>query len=532
MSILIQAGHHSSVSELLMQKLYERGLGEPEVSFSHRLSCNQVTDTVDKLIERNKASDSNNKLADNVIVDFLLANLDKENWGWQAENNMPTFSYWRNLEPEVRFILVFDHPKYIFNHLTTNTLTTDALDKVIDNWVEYHQKMLEAIKLYQDKALLLEGRAALNNVVSLKKEMKNIAPTLELKSGWQIPKENSYSNSNPVLQKSNPTIDLIAEEILCKYPKVISVFNELLSKASISNSQKIQKTKRIELDRLLLSLNSINSESEDKQAALENKKLDEKLLQLDKENIQLKQSLVTQQHESLVNAKLVQEQLVTAEKVIEDLKKLDIKNDENSNLKIKNLELESKLLRQQLFQAQEELESSTVNVPKATTLGQENKILLSELLKAQEELEAVYSENQVLKNSSLQEPTSKAIEVTHSSIPEPLMVRYGAADRIKSDLPYILGNKIVNTKKAKDMAKLPLALAKEYKEFQLQAENEQLLPNIEDYLDSHEVEKIKNHLSYRLGITLIEGMKSPKKMIGLPKNLSKEIIGFNINKHK
>lgn len=532
MSILIQVGHESSSSKLLMQKLYERGLGEPEVSFSHRLTYNQVTDTIDKLIERNKASNGNSKLADNVIVDFLLANLDKENWGWQAENNMPALSYWRNLEPEARFILVFDHPKYIFNHLTTNTLTTDALDKVIDNWVEYHQQMLEVIKLYQDKVLLVEGRAALNNVVSLKEEIKNIAPTLELKSGWQVPKESFCSNNKSVLQKSNPTVDLIAEEILCKYPKVISVFNELLSKASISNSQNIHKTKRIDIDRLLLSLNSINSESEDKQAALENKKLNEKILQLDKENTQLKQDLAAHQRESLVNANLIQEQLVTAEKVIADLKKLDTKNNKDSNLKIRNLELESKLLTQQLFQAQEELESSTVKAPKATTLEQENNILLSELLKAQEELEAVYSENQVLKNSSLQQPASKSIEVTDSSTPQPLMVKYGAADRIKSDLPYRLGNKIVKTKKAKDMAKLPLALAKEYKEFQAQAGNEQLLPNIEDYLDAHEAEKVKSHLSYRLGITLVEGMKSPKKMIGLPKNLSKEIIGFNINKHK
>lgn len=85
MSIIIQTGHRSSNSKLLMQKLYNRGLSEPLHSYTHQLTSQQIADTIFKVISRNSTAVTNNKLIDNVMTDFLLSNLDFENWGWESE---------------------------------------------------------------------------------------------------------------------------------------------------------------------------------------------------------------------------------------------------------------------------------------------------------------------------------------------------------------------------------------------------------------------------------------------------------------
>lgn len=144
-------------------------------------------------------------------------------------------------------------------------------------------------------------------------------------------------------------------------------------------------------------------------------------------------------------------------------------------------------------------------------IKQENDLLIKQLHQVQEELERYYLENQKLK-SQKQEPAKS--------------VYYGAADRVKEDLPYRLGATMVShSKSAKDLATLPLALAKEYREFQKSGKSEEL-PPLDAFQDVNEAEKVKKHLSYRLGKTLVDGLKSPKDMVDLPVKLGREIVGF------
>lgn len=182
---------------------------------------------------------------------------------------------------------------------------------------------------------------------------------------------------------------------------------------------------------------------------------------------------------------------------------------ENNNLQNQLMVLmsEKQSLEQQLSQ-NVSLEQNKNNI----NTKQENELLISQLHQVQEELERYYLENQKLKSEQKKEP------------PKP--VYYGAADRVKEDLPYRLGATMVNhSKSAKDLAVLPLALAKEYREFNKNKPNDEL-PAIEEYQDAYEAEKVKKHLSYRLGKTLVDGLKSPKSAIDLPVKLGKEIVGF------
>lgn len=147
----------------------------------------------------------------------------------------------------------------------------------------------------------------------------------------------------------------------------------------------------------------------------------------------------------------------------------------------------------------------------------ENDLLIKELHNLQIQLEAFYNTS-----SSID---SKVVEIKPKADDK---VYYGAAEKVKADLPYRLGSKIISTPlKTKAVVRLPLDLFSEYKKFN--KENVKKLEQSIDfsqYKDAQEAEKIKNHLSYRVGKTLVTGLSSPTSFIKMPIKLAKEFIDF------
>lgn len=478
MSIIVQSGHETSKSKQLMKKLYERGLSRPADSYTNQMTPEQVSETLYKVLARENMSSANEKMADNVMIDLLLANLDSENWGWESDKNLASLEYWGEVEPDVRFILVFDHPKNVLNNLISEKITIELLDQIMSEWVSYHQTMLGFFEKNQDKAILVEGVFAIKDINSLGVQLKNIAQTLQLKSSWQVMNgsASSIESSNTKLQlQFNVVKNNIFAEIINKYPEVIEIFNTLLDKASIKNSDLIYKTKRTSLDSLVESLNYLEFE-EDKKSSLANieKSLEQKELEAQRLNRELQES----------------------------------------NSKRQVLENELKKVSNRI---EEKAQSSH---PVSTDIEKENELLIVQLHQLQEELERYYIENKKLKSNEV----GKSDRTIRDLEQQP--THYGAAERIKQDLPYRLGEKIVKAKQPKHIVSLPFVLAKEYSDFQKNDVSVEKLPPIELYKDAYEADKVKEHLSYKVGKVLVDSTKSPKKMITMPKNLTKEVVEF------
>lgn len=449
MSIIVQTGHETSKSKQLMERLYERGLSRPADSYTHKMTPEQVSETLYKVLARENMSSANEKMADNVMTDFLLANLDSENWGWESSKNIYALDHWLKLEESVGFILVFDHPKTIFESSSINTLTVESLNQRIEDWVKYNESLLDFYEKNQDKSILIEGDSALSNIAGLKEQVKRIASTLELKSSWQVASINTAITKEPSANSGyNILLSLIAEEALTNYPEVITLFNKLLSKASIKESDSIFKTKRIGIDKLVSSLNTIGLEQE-------------RILSIEKE----------------------------------------------AQLKYENLE---RVLREQQSERKKHSDD---------TVLQSNQIIVEHLLQTQEELERLYQERS---NKKEQQSNSKKLET-----PKKI---YGAAEAIKADLPYKLGNVLVSAKKPDQIVKLPMTLMKEYKSFEKESGHLYSPLKLDEYADAREAEKVKKHLSYQLGKIMVDSKQSPKKLISLPLNMGKLIISFKKNK--
>ncbi|HDR1358543.1 TPA: protein HyaE, partial [Pasteurella multocida] len=138
------------------------------------------------------------------------------------------------------------------------------------------------------------------------------------------------------------------------------------------------------------------------------------------------------------------------------------------------------------------------------SLENENKVLLAQLQLIQEELEKLYIDNQVLKA-------------------KPRL--YGAADRIKNQLTYRLGYKIQRHGRSLfGLIFLPFILFFTYLGFKREMKKYEwnTLPPIHEYEDAHEANRIKSHLSYKLGVLFLQEINNPFKWLTLPYKLIKE----------
>ena len=196
------------------------------------------------------------------------------------------------------------------------------------------------------------------------------------------------------------------------------------------------------------------------------------------------------------NASLVKESASVKQSKVQELQRIEKSIQEKAK---ENEQLKAKL---DDFQAkQKEL------AEKEKSKTSENELLLTQLMSVQEELEKYYLENEALKE--------KKKEVKR---------HYGAAQRVKQQLSYRLGSKMIEESKSfGGILGMPFSLRTVYKEYKkdMKERADKKLPPIESYADAYEVPRIKKHLSYKLGEATIKSMKSPFGIFKLPFALKK-----------
>lgn len=176
---------------------------------------------------------------------------------------------------------------------------------------------------------------------------------------------------------------------------------------------------------------------------------------------------------------------------------------------------------QELKSAQSELSELQARPAVDPQLSEENDLLLTQLHRVQEELERYYLENQRLK-----------AQVAPPKPEKPAF--YGAADRVRQQLSYRIGARMIqNSRSLGGWVAMPWAVLGEVRRFKReQPEREaRKLPPIYTYRDAHEAERVKQHLSYRLGQAYLANAKSPVGWLRMPFAIQREAKAFRQRQH-
>ena len=137
-------------------------------------------------------------------------------------------------------------------------------------------------------------------------------------------------------------------------------------------------------------------------------------------------------------------------------------------------------------------------------LEEENELLLAQLHQVEEELERYYLENLELKQSGGKTAKEK---------PQPL---YGAAERIKNQLSYRLGRAMIDRSTSlKGWLSMPWAALRIRSAFRAErrAGAGKALPPVSSYADAYDAERVKQHLSYRIGQHMVRCGMTPWGLI-------------------
>ena len=525
-------GHDSSYSKNITNALHNFGLEKAILSYTYQMTPKIIGDkllsnSVNKRISRPSLNDSKynpyrqrtpKKNWNSLAFDLLLANSDQSFWGWADSNAISLLEFWSNFDEDMGFIIIYDNPKYIIKKLidNKNVIDENTIQKNIEDWLSYHQVLLEFYQKNSNRCLLINGEQALQSMHDLLDLITKKIIYTQKKSLLNFHIDNQYINNNLTKKTEenepsiNNIIDFFIEKLLQCDTKISSLFNEIQNISDIS-LVKAQSTNQLTLEELLKSSVELKQQQEDrdnnKKKCFSEKEIyyQEKInnyeILLNKKQLQLQQII---QQGSLNNndINILKLQLSIA---LEELTELYSQSKQLNSIEYTNnyeqIKIELYNIKNQLktYQKENILLTNQLNYTK-----EEYKMLNIQLSIALNELEQSFSQK-----------TEKSVNNNNVAINNIIAASNLETNRIKNQLSYKIGKKILeSSKNPLKWPILPISPIIAYYEYKGS------LPFLDLYQDQYEDEKVKKHLSYKLGNYFLKNIKKPLKFLFIPFGLA------------
>lgn len=510
MAKILIVGHQHSNYQAVEQLLYSHGMGHALPSKRDGMSPLEI----DSLLARSarpslytpRRYETEQQLHIEaawygLAMDLFLGNIDQPFWGWADPEANSLLNYWRDIDSSMHFILVYDQPNSVLTR-APQMLTESVIAQKLQEWLTYNESLLNFYLHNKNRCLLIHSQQA---QLSIKKYLKKISHHI----GAQWTTQENKSHKQPQLFKpskdknfelsvhteNNGQTNLaayLADALIHENVDVIELYKKLQDNSNLPLKSDLCKKNNRQLvmgawQTMMLQHQEIASLMTNSLADKDNISLLSKQLQSTKkecENIHL-------------HYNQVEEQLKATRKIADEYKqKHDIHMQEKLKLEKEKSDLASKI---DLFTQQAEADKQNLQQLKNTqsSIEKENSLLLEQLHFVQEELEKIYLEKQRL--------TARP-------------VYYGAADRVRSQLPYQLGAVMIQQSKSfSGCIKMPFELLRTAKRVNKEQQTcEQNLPPVHFYNDASDIDRIHKHLSYQLGQNLLTYIRNPLRWLAMP----------------
>ncbi len=574
---ILVVAHPSAQAQQVFDLLKTAGVQEALPSRREQLSAQALTETLLKAyglqwsngqvpisIESVEAS----PMWQSLVLDLVLGNMEQPLWAWLDPQAVHLLDFWQQQSAHTVFMLVYDDIQNIYQQCLQEgeDASAEIINAKVQSWVAYNEALLQFHLRNPERSFLVHAKQVAQSAQSYVQQInQRVAAPLELAAGHSTAAEQPVD----VVEQPNSQLASMGEPqnlpSATTQPGTEGLANWLIEQLVNTQSDALQLYEELQAAANLPLAQPVVSAPAADAAALQQAWASFAAAQLQyRSNCQQVQNLQHQlqaQAQTMAEAAqqkqgALQAQLKAAEeenallleqlhKVQEELEKLylqgkeDKKNLENLNAQTKKLQEQlsveqqaAKKYKDQLAAEQAKIKALQEQLAKApsnqktvasvTELKEENDLLLKQLHIVQEELERYFLENQKLKAGGVvhQEKTAAKTSAT------PL---YGAADRIKRQLSYRLGAVMIEKSRSfGGWLSMPFALREETKRFRQEqaARKGEKLPPIASYRDAYEAERVKQHLSYRLGATMIQKSGSLSGWFSMPWALYAQVKNF------
>ncbi|XDZ51452.1 hypothetical protein AB8Q18_15010 [Neisseriaceae bacterium CLB008] len=502
----------------------------------------------------------------NMSFDLMLSNIDQQLWGWSDTEAIYLLEYWYQQDPSITFVLVYDDPETAHTRLPTEDrrlLTTDRLRLNTQVWTAYNSVLLDFYLSHRDRSLLIHSNQVNSSVYSSLQKLKN-----HITDSLQVPPEESLlslmcaegMDEVNYYENNEELSGLLAKKMIESDLEACQVYEKLQKEATLAHKPKHrQKIGGLDVhsskplyEKMWLELSKYELKLEEKQLELgtKNHKICQMNIAVKEQEIKNQKALGEINEFQVSNKKLILEKKLQVQendllvnqlhRVQEELEQLYHKDKEQTQLykvntklideakenvnNIKRITLDLANSKKELNKTQDQLNIVSTDLVEALRdkavslkLKNENELLLTQLHTVQEELEKIFIEMDLLKNTTSQN-----------------QIYYGAADRVKQELAYRLGARMIESSKSiSSWFVIPFLFHIEksrYEKERLLNLEKVKLPSLDQYADKSDIERIKNHLSYRLGVKMIENSNSIKGWVQMPWILYREAKLFKERK--
>lgn len=569
---ILVVAHPSAEAQQVFDLLKAAGVQEALPSRREQLSAQALTETLLKAhglqwhegqVPTNIESVEASPMWQSLVLDLVLGNMEQPLWAWLDPQAVHLLDFWQQQSEHTVFMLVYDDLHNIYQQCLQSgaDASPESINAKVQSWVAYNEALLQFHLRNPERSFLVHAKQVAQSAQSYVQQInQRVAAPLELAAEEPVDTAEQPTSqlASTELQTqpsatTQPSTDGLAnwliEQLVHTQADALQLYEEMQAAANLPLAQPVVSAPAADavgLQQAWASFVAVQQQhSRNTQRVAD--------LQQQLQTLQQQHSQVQALTDSEATAKqAVQVQLKNAEeenalfleqlhKVQEELEKLypqgkeDKKNLENQSAQIKKLQEQlsaeqqtAKKHKDQLVTEQAKIKALQEQLAKAplnqktdatvAELKEENDLLLKQLHIVQEELERYYLENRQLKAGG--------------AVLQPVLNKktyYGAADRVKQQLSYRLGaTMIAQSRSVVGWLRMPFALNAEFKRFKQDqaARANQKLPPIAQYRDAHEAERVKRHLSYRLGARMIANSKTLGGWISMPWVLLAEAKAF------
>ena len=412
-----------------------------------------------------------------MALDLFLGNIDQPLWGWSDTQSVYLLNYWKALDPRIAFVLVYDTPEQLvvraFDEQTP--LSPQALQQASRNWSIYNAALLHFYHRTPERCLLVHAQEAQASAATcLQQVSTRIGATMRVQqhgSGNDAHDAHQLASGHATAARSDALKAYLASALMQQQPDTLQLYEELQCVANLPLSEGTSATA---LDAWISMM-----EQQTRQTR-----------QTDTARAQAKAQAGTQEVRIRDLSESLSRSLDAAKTVASE-----------RTQQVATIEKTCLIARQQVSCLEQTYITARQHMQEQQ---QENALLLLQLHQTQEELERCHVENRKLK-------TAPAV------LAKPAL--YGAAERVRQHLSYRLGATMIEKSHSiTGCLTMPSALLKQVREFrhEQKAQRNVKLPPIRIYADMHEADRIRQHLSYRLGSALLANAHSPLGWLKMP----------------
>jgi hypothetical protein len=491
MNKIILLGHASSGLHEVEALLWSSGMQSALPSKRDNLT---PADVVQTLCQAHQCADVNEVTTEDdfapvkagaiwtgLAMDLMLGNLQQPLWGWADTRNIYWLDYWAELDPHATFVMVYDHPYKALQAMSAQLVDKPLemeIARMLENWQAYNGAMLSFYSRHASRCLLVNAGCA-------REQLQSYLEQLGTQLHGKVPKLDGdalaalETNGKALLPlQANLALaisevpEIAASSITAWFGGDTDLDQHLLQQLLQDHPVALQVFAELEAA-----------------STVSNPPVDS-----------------SDVHPGTAWLQLIQQRQATADLVMALHEKLQAQQSQITKLA-------NELDQSKRLAANSQTQVQALPAPKLKELEEENDLLLIQLHQVQEELERYYLENQSLKKNQVK-PNARL---------------YGAADRIQQQLTYRLGATLIaNSRSFGGWLRMPFALRREVRTYRvdMSKKGKQNLPPIHSYADAYEAERYKQHLSYKLGQTLLKHNKTPWGWLVLPFALLSTVNNF------